>query len=276
MNVLTPVLIVVVIGLVAGIILTIASKVMFVPVDERVSAIREVLPGANCGACGFAGCDDYANALVGEPNLSPNLCPVGGSQVGIQIAGIVGSEAEATEPLTAIVKCNGTYNNTTEIMKLDGMKTCRGVDMFYGGHRACSYGCLGMGDCVRVCEFGAIKIINGVAVVDRNQCVGCGVCVRECPNNVIVMERKKDDIFILCKNKDRGAVTMKKCSVGCIGCGKCKKVCKFDAIFIEDNLAEMNGNKCVNCGACVKECPTGAIIDLRKKKPKEILDTTMA
>ena len=276
MNVLTPVLIVVIIGLVAGVILTVAAKVMFVPVDERVSAIREVLPGANCGACGFAGCDDYANALVGEPNLSPNLCPVGGSQVGLQIAGIVGSEAEATEPLTAIVKCNGTYNNTTDIMKLDGMKTCRGVDTFYGGHRACSYGCLGMGDCVRVCEFDAIKVINGVAVVDRNQCVGCGVCVRECPNHVIVMERKKDDIFILCKNKDRGAVTMKKCSVGCIGCGKCKKVCKFDAIFIEDNLAEMNGDKCINCGACVKECPTGAIIDLRKKKPKEMADTTMA
>lgn len=276
MNVLTPVLIVVVIGLVAGIILTIASKVMFVPVDERVSAIREVLPGANCGACGFAGCDDYANALVGEPNLSPNLCPVGGSQVGIQIAGIVGSEAEATEPLTAIVKCNGTHNNTTDIMKLDGIKTCRGVDMFYGGHRACSYGCLGLGDCVRICEFDAIRIINGVAVVDRNQCVGCGMCVRECPNHVIVMEKKKDDIFILCKNKDRGAVTMKKCSVGCIGCGKCKKVCKFEAIFIEDNLAEMNGDKCVNCGACVKECPTGAIIDLRKKKPREIADTTMA
>lgn len=276
MNVLTPVLIVVIIGLVAGVILTVAAKLMYVPVDERVSAIREVLPGANCGACGFAGCDDYANALVGEPNLSPNMCPVGGSQVGIQIARIVGSEAESMEPLTAIVKCNGTFDNTTEIMKLDGMKTCRGVDMFYGGHRACNYGCLGMGDCVRICDFNAISIINGVAVVDRNKCAGCGMCVKECPNHVIVMEKKKDETFILCMNKDRGPVTMKKCSVGCIGCGKCKKVCKSDAIFIKDNLAEMDGEKCINCGACVKECPTNAIIDLRKKKPREIADTTMA
>ena len=276
MNVLTPVLIVVGLGLVAGIILTIAAKVMFVPVDERVSAIREVLPGANCGACGFAGCDDYANALVGEPNLSPNLCPVGGSQIAIQIAGIVGSEAEATDPLTAIVKCNGSYNHTVEIMKLDGMKTCRGVDLMYGGHWACSYGCLGMGDCVRVCDFDAIKVVNGVAVVDRNKCVGCGVCVKECPNHVIVMERKRDDVFILCKNKDRGAVAMKKCSVSCIGCGKCKKICKLDAIFIDENLAEIDGEKCINCGACVKECPTGAIVDLRKSKPKAIADTTMA
>ena len=276
MNILTPVLIVVVIGLIAGIILTIAAKVMFVPVDERVAAIKEVLPGANCGACGFAGCADYAEALVGEPNLSPNQCPVGGSQVAIQIAGIVGSEAEATEPLTAIVKCNGTYNNTSEIMKLDGMKTCRGVDLFYGGHWACSYGCLGLGDCVRVCDVDAIKVVNGVAVVDRNKCVGCGVCIKECPNRVIKMTRKKHDVFIMCRNHDRGAVTMKKCSVGCIGCGKCKKACKFDAIYIDDNLAKMDGSKCVNCGACVKECPTGAIIDYRKTKPKVIADTTMA
>lgn len=265
MNVLVPVIIVVVIGLVAGIILTVASKLMFVPVDERVAAIRDVLPGANCGACGFAGCDDYANALGDDPDLSPSMCPVGGSSCATQIAGILGVVAEEKDPIAAIVTCNGNHGVTKEIMDADRIHSCKAAKMFYGGQWACQNGCLGLGDCQSVCNYNAINICNGVAVIDREACVGCGMCVKTCPNGVIAMAKKKDLVFVLCKNMDKGAVTRKICGNGCIGCMKCQKSCKFDAITIENNFAKIDREKCKNCGLCAKECPTGAIVNFRKK-----------
>lgn len=264
MNVLTPVIIVAAIGLVAGIILTIAAKLLYVPVDERVAAVRAVLPGANCGACGFAGCDDYANALGGDPDLSPSLCPVGGADCAKQVAAIMGVVADEADPLAAIVTCTGSHAVTEQIMKADRLHSCKEADMFYGGHWACQHGCLGLGDCVDVCNYDAIHVINGVAKVDREACVGCGMCVKACPNSVIAMAKKKDLVFVMCKSQDKGAATRKICDNGCIGCTKCQKVCKFDAIVIENNLAKIDRNKCKNCGLCAKECPTGAIVNFRK------------
>lgn len=261
-----PVILVVVVGLVAGIILTIAAKVFFVPVDETVAQIREVLPGANCGACGYAGCDDYAAALGADHSLSPSLCPVGGEECSKAVAAVLGVEATAAEPKVAFVKCKGSSDKTKKIMEYQGVQTCVAAKNFYGGNWACSQGCMGLGDCVAACQYDAIKICDGVAVVDREACVGCGMCETACPNNVIVIAEKKKLVYVACNSTAPGAKARKTCSVACIGCKKCEKICKFDAITVENNLAKVDFDKCKNCGLCVKECPTNAIVNLRVKK----------
>lgn len=265
-SILTPAIIVAVIGLVAGIILTVASKLMYVPVDERVTAIREALPGANCGACGFAGCDDYAAALVDDGSLSTALCPVGGAAVAAEIAGIMGVEAGAVAAKVATVMCAGHYGVTNRIMDTDKIHTCKEAKMFYGGQWACPHGCLGLGDCVTECAYDAIRVINGVAMVDRESCVGCGACAKVCPNHIIDMVSEKSKVYVACKSTAKGAATRKICTSGCIGCKKCEKACKFEAVKIENNLAQIDFDKCKNCGLCAKDCPTGAIMNLRKKK----------
>ena len=266
MNIMTPVIIVVAIGLVAAAILVIASKVFFVPVDETVANLRAELPGANCGACGYAGCDDYANALAEDPSVGASKCPVGGAEVAAKLAEILGVEAGDADPQVAVVRCNGTKDAAKTIMEYDGVKTCAAAKQFFGGMSACPHGCIGLGDCEVVCQYDAIHVCNGVAVVNRDACVGCGMCANVCPNTVIRMQTKKNLVVVQCKSTDKGAVTRKACTNGCIGCKKCEKVCKFDAITVENNLANIDPQKCKNCGLCVKECPTGAILIMRVKK----------
>ena len=265
-TIIIPAVIVAVVGLIAAVILTIASKLMYVPVDEKVAAIREVLPGANCGACGFAGCDDYAAAFGENPALSTALCPVGGSSIASQIAGILGVDAADAEEKVAMVMCQGNYGVTRQIMEADRIHTCKEAKMFYGGQWACPYGCLGLGDCFNVCKFDAIRIVNGVARIDRDKCVGCGACDDTCPNNIRSMVNKKNLVFVACKSMEKGAKTRKTCENGCIGCMKCQKTCKFEAIKVENNVAQVDLEACKNCGLCEKECPTGAIVNYRKKK----------
>ena len=265
-TIIIPAVIVAVVGLIAAVILTIASKLMYVPVDEKVAAIREVLPGANCGACGFAGCDDYAAAFGENPALSTALCPVGGSSIASQIAGILGVDAADAEEKVAMVMCQGNYGVTRQIMEADRIHTCKEAKMFYGGQWACPYGCLGLGDCFNVCKFDAIRIVNGVARIDRDKCVGCGACDDTCPNNIISMVNKKNLVFVACKSMEKGAKTRKTWENGCIGCMKCQKTCKFEAIKVENNVAQVDLEACKNCGLCEKECPTGAIVNYRKKK----------
>lgn len=261
-----PVVLVVVVGLIAGIILTIAAKVFFVPVDETVAKIREALPGANCGACGFAGCDDYAAALGADRSLSPSLCPPGGAAAAAAVAAALGVEATAAEPKVAFVKCKGSNEATKQIMEYKSVQTCAAAKNFYGGNWACSQGCMGLGDCVSACAYDAIKICEGVAVVDREACVGCGMCAKVCPNNVIVIGEKKKLVYVACNSTAPGAKARKACTVACIGCKKCEKSCKFEAITIENNLAKIDFDKCKNCGLCEKECPTKAIVNMRVKK----------
>ena len=266
--IIIPAVIVAAVGLIAAIILTIASKLMFVPVDEKVAAVREVLPGANCGGCGFAGCDDYAAAFADDPDLSTSLCPVGGPEVAGKIAEIVGGSAGDVEPEVAMVMCQGSYDKTKPIMSSDKIFSCKTAKMFYDGQWACAYGCLGLGDCFDVCKFNAIDVYDGLAHIDRDKCVGCGACKDACPNDVIEMVKKKNLVLVACKSTDKGAKTRKNCETGCIGCMKCQKTCKFDAITVENNLARIDQDACKNCGMCEKECPTGAIVNFRKKKAK--------
>lgn len=271
MNILIPVGIVVVIGLIAGIILTIAAKLMYVPVDQVVADLNEALPGANCGACGYAGCNDYAEALGAdqEHSLSTALCPVGGSEVATKIAEILGVAAEDAEPKVAMVMCNGTSGVTKTIMDMDRVATCKAATQFYGGQWACAFGCVGLGDCKLHCEYDAIEIVDGLARINRDKCVGCGVCAKACPKNIISIQAKKSLVYVACTSNSPGGNTRKRCTVGCIGCMKCQKACKFDAIFVENNLARVDFDKCKNCGLCEKECPTKAIINLRPKKVKK-------
>ncbi|MBR6473410.1 MAG: RnfABCDGE type electron transport complex subunit B [Firmicutes bacterium] len=265
--ILTPVLLVVALGFVFAVILTIASKVFFVPVDETVANLSAALPGANCGGCGYAGCSDYANALAADPEgVGPNKCPVGGAAVAAELASILGIEAGSSEPMVAVVQCNGNTKAAKTLLEYQGPQTCKFAASLFGGTSACKYGCIGLGDCTRACNFGAIKICDGVAVVARELCTGCGACAAVCPKNVIRIAPAKNKVVVQCQNCDKGAQTLKACAYGCIGCSKCAKVCKFDAITIENNHAYIDPDKCKNCGLCAKECPTKAINNMRAKR----------
>ena len=266
--IILPAVIVAAIGLIAGVILTIASKLMFVPVNEKVALVQEAMPGANCGACGFPGCDGYATSLGEGETEDITRCPVGGADLQAKLSEILGLEGGSTEPEVAMVMCKGHYGVTREIMQDSKIHTCGEAKMFYGGQWACKYGCLGMGDCVNACNFNAIGIVNGVAWVDRDNCVGCKACATACPQSIIDMVPKKKNVFVTCKNSDKGAQAKKACDVACIGCMKCQKACKFEAITVENNLAHIDPAKCKNCGLCVKECPTEAIMNLKPKKAK--------
>lgn len=256
--ILMPTVIVSVIGIIAGVILSAADKYISVPVDERVSNVRDILPGANCGACGFAGCDEYADKLVNE-DAATNLCTPGGQEVAKQISGLLGKSFASVEEKQAVVKCSGTCGSTENIMDYSGIMTCEANNYFYQGRGSCTYTCLGFGDCVRECQYDALHIEDGIAVVDYNKCTGCGMCAPKCPNVLISIIPKKSRVFVGCSSNDKGAYTRKICSAGCIGCKKCEKTCKFGAIIIKDNLAGIDPEKCTNCGECAEVCPTKVI-----------------
>lgn len=253
-----PVAVVAIIGVFAGVLLTVAAKFMSVPVDERVSGIREMLPGANCGACGFAGCDEYAEKLVND-GVKTNLCTPGGSGVALQISEFLGGEFEEVVAMSAIVKCSGTHDSTEYIMDYQGPQTCDGNNYFYQGRGSCSHACLGYGDCVAICQYGAISIVDGVAVVDKELCTGCGMCVSKCPNHLIEVIPSTSEVYVGCSSNDSGAFTRKICTAGCIGCKRCEKKCEQSAITITNNLAAIDPEKCTNCGECVEVCPTKVI-----------------
>ncbi|MGI6727293.1 MAG: RnfABCDGE type electron transport complex subunit B [Anaerovoracaceae bacterium] len=260
-----PVIIVVAIGLLSGAILTIAAKVMAVKVDETVIKLTEALPGANCGACGFAGCADYAAALAEDSTIATNHCTPGGNAVAKAISEILGVEFAEASSKTAIVKCSGSSDKTSYAMDYQGHQTCAANKLFYKGRGLCEKACLGFGDCVNACDYGAIRIENGLAVVNRNKCLGCGACAKACPNQLIEVVPAKTRVVVGCSSVDSGAVTRQVCNIGCIGCKICEKECKFDAIHVIDNHAVIDYTKCKNCTLCAKVCPRKVIHVLPKK-----------
>lgn len=254
-----PIIIITIVGFVCSVVLAVAAKYMHVPQAEGYDDIRAALPGANCGACGFAGCDAYAKALAEDNTTPTNLCPVGGAAVVEKISGLLGVEAGAVVEKAAFVGCSGTKDCTKYIMEYKGIPTCEACNIFYQGRGTCSHACLGYGDCVKACQFGAIRVINGAAVVDRSRCTACGMCVKKCPNMLIAMEPKAAQVFVACSSHEKGAHTRKNCTAGCIGCKKCEKTCPSGAITVEDNLAKINQSKCTSCGACIDVCPVHVI-----------------
>ena len=259
-SILLAVLLVAGIGLIAGIGLSVASVVMAVPTDETADAIRECLPGANCGACGFSGCDGYAAALSSGKTKETNLCAPGGNETAKAVAAVLGVEAGSIKPMAAVVHCNGTTENSAKKLQYQGVQSCVMAAQLFGGQKACVYGCLGYGDCVNACEYDAISICDGVARVNPLACRACKKCISACPKGLIeLLPLHETKAAVLCKNHNTGAFTRKECKVGCIGCMKCTKVCESDAIRVENNTAHVDYDKCIACGKCVSECPVGAI-----------------
>lgn len=275
--ILTSVIALGAIALISSVVLYLVSKKFAVNEDPRIGTVSELLPGANCGGCGFAGCSGMACALVaGADNGSIEglRCPVGGDEVMEKIADTLGMAASSSEPLVAVVRCNGTCDNRPCIAEYDGLHTCAAVNSTSAGETECGYGCLGCGDCVSACQFDAIHMNPETCLpeVDEEKCTSCGACVKACPRNIIELRKKGPNshrVYVQCVNKDKGAVAKKACSVACIGCGKCEKVCQFDAITIENNLSYIDFNKCSVCTKCVDECPTGAIVKMNFTIKKE-------
>ncbi len=259
MQILIATAIITAIGLLCGIILVIAARFFKVTVDEKFTDLRNCLPGINCGACGYTGCDSYAVALASDPKVKTNLCIPGSDSVAAQIAEVLGVEAQDVIEQTSRVKCNGNCDNTSKIAEIYGAKSCAAAKLIYGGVGKCSFGCLGFGDCAKVCPTNAICVENGLAHIIPSKCVGCGLCVRTCPNGIISLLNTTPTVTVKCSNHDKGAVARKKCSAACIACKKCEKTCPHDAIKVEDNLAVIDYSKCTNCGECAKVCPTGCI-----------------
>ena len=251
-------------GLLLSLMLSLIAKKFKVKEDPRIDEIEKVMPGANCGGCGFAGCRAFADAAVKAPNLDNNFCPVGGNEVMKKVAAILGYEMADKAPMVAVVRCNGTCEKRPRTNVYDGVQSCRVKAALYSGDTGCSFGCLGCGDCVDACQFGAISMdpVTGLPVVDDSKCTGCGACAKACPKHIIELRNKGPRsmrVFVSCVNKDRGPVARKACLSACIGCGKCAKVCAQEAITVQDNLAYIDFTKCRLCKKCVAECPTGAI-----------------
>ncbi len=261
-----------VIALVLALVLYVTSKKFAVHEDPRIAQVTEVLPGANCGGCGFPGCSAMASAIVESGSMEGKFCPVGGQPVMDKVAGLMGLTAEASEPMIAVVRCNGSCTNRPHLNSYDGVKSCAIAAQLYGGETGCSYGCLGCGDCTRACKFDAIHMNpeTGLPEVDEDKCTACGACTKACPKNIIELRYKGKRgrrVYVGCVNKDKGAVAKKACAVSCIGCGKCLKACKFEAITIENNLSYIDFRKCKMCRACVTECPDKTIIDVNFPTP---------
>lgn len=248
------------VGLFIGLFLGVAGKKFAVETDEREVAVREALPGNNCGGCGFPGCDGLA-AAIAKGEAPVNGCPVGGDAVGKVIAGIMGQEVVETVRQVAFVKCTGTCEKTKEDYIYTGVEDCEMMAFIPGGGaKSCSYGCMGFGSCVKACPFDAIHVINGVAVVDREKCKACGKCVAKCPRHLIELVPYEQTVFVGCSSHDKGKAVTSACEVGCIGCKKCEKTCPNSAITVTDFSAHIDYEKCTNCGACKDVCPRGVIL----------------
>lgn len=260
-------------GIAAAVILYFVAQKFKVIEDPRIDLVADALPGANCGGCGFAGCRNFAEAIVKAGDLSGLLCPVGGSSTMSNVGEILGLTVVASEPKIAVVRCNGSRQNAPAKVVFDSASSCAFAHSLFSGESGCPNGCLGLGDCVASCQFDALEIDaeTGLPVVN-DKCVACGACVKACPRGIIELRNKgKKDrrIFVSCVNTEKGAPAKKNCEVACIGCGKCVKACPFEAITLANNLAYIDFEKCKLCRKCVTECPTGAIHELNFPPRKE-------
>ncbi len=261
-GIVTATAVVGVVGIFVGLFLGVAGIKFKVKVDEKEEAVLAALPGNNCGGCGYAGCSGLA-AAIAKGEAPVNACPVGGEAVGNQIAEIMGVEAESQVRQVAFVACQGDCDRANKDYDYYGIEDCRMMSFVPGGGpKSCNSGCLGFGTCAKVCPFDAIRVENGVAVVDKEKCKACGKCIAVCPKNLISLIPYDAKTAVACSSKDKGPVTMKACQVGCIGCGICVKNCPSQAVTVTDFNATIDQEKCTGCGVCVEKCPKKAIITL--------------
>lgn len=261
MNILYAVLSLGILGILFGTALGYASDKFAIQTDPRILKVRKVLPGANCGGCGYPGCDAFAQAVVNK-ETPVNGCIVGGNKVTNDIGEILGVTVEKVEKRTAFVKCNGSYENLIVEARISGYENCQeaheNMDSFSSG---CSFRCLSLGSCVKVCKFKALEIVNGIAKVNEEKCVNCGACMKVCPRGLIESVPVNKRVKVMCSSNDSGKDVRANCSVGCIGCKVCEKNCPHGAIKVENFLAKVNESKCVNCGICIEKCPTKALVN---------------
>lgn len=259
-NIIISAIVVAAVGLVIAIVLSIAEKVFFVKVDEKELAVRELLPGNNCGACGYAGCDALAKAIAkGEAPVTS--CPSAGQSGADQIAQVMGVEAGEVVRKTAYVRCSGTCDHRKQNYNYFGTQTCKSIKTALNrGEMSCRYGCLGYGSCATVCDNNAVRIVDGKAVIESELCIACGKCVKACPQKLIEIIPYDAKYRVQCHNSDKGKAVKVVCDAGCIGCAICQKNCPKDAIHVENNIAVIDYEKCVGCGICAAKCPSKVIL----------------
>jgi len=247
-------------GLMLGTGLAVASIKLAVERDPRIDQVLDLLPSANCGACAYAGCSAYAEAVVAG-TAPPNQCVPGGELCAAAIAELLGVEVETKTAQVAKIRCRGSISKATERYVYSGVADCRAAMLVHGGSKACTYGCIGLGTCAVVCPFDAIRhsTPGTIPEIDPDLCTGCGRCVEECPLDVIELVPAGKSVHVVCHSHDRGKTVREVCSVGCIACGACEKVCPFDAIHVVDDLAVIDYEKCTECGLCTEKCPTNCI-----------------
>lgn len=276
---LYTILCLVALGAVAAVILYFVSQKFKVYEDPRIDTTESLLPGANCGGCGYPGCRGFATALVEQEDISLLFCPVGGAETMKIAAEHLGKVAPERDPEVAVLRCNGSCDNRPKTSTYDGAASCAVINSLYGGQSACTWGCLGKGDCVVVCNFDAIKINPETELpeVDEDKCTACGACIKACPKTILELRKKGVKgrrIYVECANKDKGAVARKACTAACIGCGKCVKACPFEAITLENSLAYIDASKCRLCRKCVLECPTSAIKEIGFPARKVVVENS--
>ena len=263
---LTAVIVMSGIGIIAAVVLFIVAKKFYVYEDPRIDMIESLLPGANCGGCSKKGCRDFATACTKATSLEGFLCPSCNQATMIKIANIVGLAPVESIARIAILKCNGTCENRSKTSNYVGGRKCAIEATLFSGETECIYGCLGCGDCIEACPYGALSMNRqtGMPIVDATKCVGCGKCVRACPRSLFELADKRNNklVYVGCMNKDKGALAMKVCKTSCIGCGKCLRTCRHDAITINENLAYIDSKKCIGCEECKAACPRNSIISI--------------
>jgi len=261
-----------VLGVVLATVLFLVAKKFKVEEDPRIDEVEKVMPGANCGGCGFAGCRAFAQSCVETGNLEKNFCPVGGNDTMKKVAAVLGLEAVEKAPMVAVVRCNGSCANRPTVNEYNGLQSCKVKAALYSGDTGCAFGCLGCGDCAKACGFGGVTMDpeTGLPVIDEALCTACGSCAKACPKNVIELRPKGPRnmrMYVSCQSKDKGPAAKKACAAACIGCGICVKTCTHDAITLENNIAYIDATKCKLCRECEAMCPTGAIHAVNFPKP---------
>ena len=263
-TILLSILVLGVLGGLFGALLAIASKIFHVEVDPKQEAVRACLAGANCGGCGYPGCDGYA-AAVAKGEAPTNRCVAGGAECAAAVAEIMGVSTDAAEKMVAFVPCSGTTECAVPRFNYNGPQDCRAAMLFGGkSNKMCTFACIGLGNCAKACQFDAMHIVDGVAKVDRSKCVGCGACVEACPKSIVKLIPESQRVIVACGSKEKGKKVVEACTAGCIGCTKCARECPAEAIHMEDNLPVVDFELCTQCGHCVSTCPRHIIEDFFK------------